>query len=272
MSMNFDNFMRSIAARRQPVNLISGFGVHRLTLNLSTKELGEEAPPVQFSGELWAENLGNCGWIGPLTQPRPVNARWGGDNLELHTVVTDEQLRRLERARAGADLSFRVDIIGTRLGETSDWPVAQCQLTIYVAHAEWSKALEQLGSSAYVDVLVPLTDLEGRALAARRLREAKVLIRNGDFEGAVGKARSVLDAVRPACNTAVLYSEATKKKAADRTQEERWAVLTQSAYALFSGAPHDDEGTTEHFTWTRADAVAAVATSAGLLARLEDLP
>ncbi|MGW9029013.1 hypothetical protein ACWGQ5_33760 [Streptomyces sp. NPDC055722] len=47
---------------------------------------------------------------------------------------------------------------------------------------------------------------------------------------------------------------------------------TQSAYALFSGAPHDDSGTTENFDWTRADAVAAVATAAGLLARLEDLP
>ncbi|WP_406390222.1 hypothetical protein OG806_49420 [Streptomyces sp. NBC_00882] len=38
-------------------------------------------------------------------------------------------------------------------------------------------------------------------------------------------------------------------------------------YSLFSGAPHDDTGTTENFTWTRA-----VATAARLLARLEDLP
>jgi hypothetical protein len=150
--------------------------------------------------------------------------------------------------------------------------VAETQLRIAVPHAEWSTALEQLGAGAYVDVLVPITDVEERALAARRLREAKVLIRNRDFEGAVGKARSTLDAVRPACNTEVLYNQALSKKAKDRTQEERWAMLIQSAYALFSGAPHDDEGTTEHFQWTRADAVAAAATSAGLLARLADLP
>ena len=49
-------------------------------------------------------------------------------------------------------------------------------------------------------------------------------------------------------------------------------MIAQSAYALFSGATHDDAGTTEHFTWTRADAIAAVATATGLLARLEDLP
>ncbi|MEV6962676.1 hypothetical protein AB0M97_26550 [Streptomyces sp. NPDC051207] len=45
-----------------------------------------------------------------------------------------------------------------------------------------------------------------------------------------------------------------QKKAGERDQEERWAMLAQSAYALFSGAPHDDSGTTENFTWTRADA------------------
>ncbi|MFC4610401.1 hypothetical protein ACFO9E_21695 [Streptomyces maoxianensis] len=49
-------------------------------------------------------------------------------------------------------------------------------------------------------------------------------------------------------------------------------MFTQSACNLFSGAPHDDSGTTEHFIWTRADAIAAVVTAAGLLARLEDLP
>lgn len=272
MPTTFDNFMRSIAARRQPVNFIPGFGAHRMTLRLSTTGLGEEAPLVLFSGELWAEGLGTSGWIGPLTQPRPLNARFGGDNLELHTAITDEQLRRLEQVREGAELTFRLDIYAARHGGTDEWPVAETQLRIAVPHPEWSTALEQLGAGAYVDVLVPITDIEGRALAARRLREAKVLIRNRDFEGAVGKARSALDAVRPACNTEVLYNQALGKKAKERTQEERWAMLTQSAYALFSGAPHDDEGTTEHFEWTRADAVAAVAASAGLLARLADLP
>ncbi|MFF1378737.1 hypothetical protein [Streptomyces sp. NPDC058308] len=49
-------------------------------------------------------------------------------------------------------------------------------------------------------------------------------------------------------------------------------MFIQSAFNLFSGAPHDDAGTTENFTWTRADAVAAVTAAAGLLAQLEDLP
>ncbi|MFE0850617.1 hypothetical protein [Streptomyces rochei] len=42
-------------------------------------------------------------------------------------------------------------------------------------------------------------------------------------------------------------------------------MLIQSAYGPFSCVPHDDSGTIEKFTWTRADAIAAVATAAGLL-------
>jgi hypothetical protein len=69
-----------------------------------------------------------------------------------------------------------------------------------------------------------------------------------------------------------MYSRATQRqKADDRDQPERWAVLIQAAYQLFSGAPHDDVGSTENFVWTQADAIAAVAVAAGLLARLEDV-
>ncbi len=93
------------------------------------------------------------------------------------------------------------------------------------------------------------------------------------YEHAVTLARQALDAVRDACDTMNVNAQAlSKTKKDDRDQEERWAVLTQSAYHLFSGAPHDDAGNTENFNWTRADAVAAVATAAGLLARLEDRP
>ncbi|QMU67238.1 hypothetical protein [Streptacidiphilus sp. P02-A3a] len=276
MPIGLDSFMHSITPQRDPINLFPSIGVHRLTLGFTTREMGDNGPLISFSGELWAEDIpGTLGWISPLTQPEPLNTRYGGDNLRLNASVTDEQLRRLEQARASRDLTLRADLVGVRLDATgTSWPVGQCQVRVSIPHAEWSKKVEQLDAGAYVDVLVPITQVEGRAIAARRIREAQLAIRNGDYEGAVGKARSALDAVRPACNTEVIYNRVMNRgsKAKERTQEERWAVLIQSAYQLFSGAPHDDQGTTEHFTWTRADAVAAVATSAGLLARLADLP
>lgn len=128
-------------------------------------------------------------------------------------------------------------------------------------------AFPQLDVGAFVHVLIPITAVEARVTAARRICEPRIAISGLRYEQAVALARAALDA----CNTQRIHDQAVKK-AAPRDQEERWAVLIQSVYALFSGAPHDDLGTTEHFTWTRADTVSAVATAAGLLARLEDLP
>ena len=275
MPINFDGFMHAITPQRQAVSLIPGLGTHRLTLRLATRGMGEGGPLLAFSGELWASDVpGTTGWLGPLVQPQPLNTRFGGDNLELHASVSDEQLRRLELARQDKELRLRVDLVGVQLNAGTDWPVGNSQLTFPIPHAEWSKLLEQLNASAYVDVLVPITTIEARAKAAQRIREAQKSIRDGEYETAVSKARSALDAVRPACNTEAIYGTIMSKniRPKDRDQEQRWAMLIQSAFQLFSGAPHDDEGTSENFTWTRADAVAAVATSAGLLARLADLP
>jgi hypothetical protein len=120
-------------------------------------------------------------------------------------------------------------------------------------------------------VLVPITTVQGRAIAARRIHEAKSALREQRYEHAVILARQALGAVREICDTQNANARALAKSPGDRDQGERWAVLIQSTYSLFSA---DDEtlGTAKSFTWARADAVAAVVAAAGLLARLEDLP
>lgn len=257
------------------VNFIQGWDTHRLALTFEVTARGNYTVDAPFlvSGALWThETPGPASWIGVLHTPRPVGLKSFATNLTLETSVTDQQLRGLERTRAGNELALRADLSLTALTETKHWPVADDQEIIRIPHATWSNALTQLDAGAFVDVLIPVTTVEARATAARRIREAKTAIRDQRYEHAVTLARAALDPVREACNTQKVYDQAVKKKAAERDQEERWAVLIQSAFALFSGAPHDDSGTTENFAWTRADAVAAVATAAGLLARLEDRP
>ncbi|MEW9520450.1 hypothetical protein [Streptomyces tubercidicus] len=90
-------------------------------------------------------------------------------------------------------------------------------------------------------------------------------------ERAVGLARSALAPVHEDLTTLAIYNQARNKPPKDHGQEGHWAMRIQSAFDLFSGAPHDDIGTTGHFTWTYNDAVAAVATATGLLARLDEL-
>ncbi|MEU8852680.1 hypothetical protein AB0C70_42160 [Streptomyces sp. NPDC048564] len=261
---------------QQHVNFFQGWDVHRLALTFEVTAHGDftEDAPFLVSGRLWThEMLSSASWIGVLhSSSGPIGLKPFGTMLTLETTVTDQQLRGVEKLRAGADLSLRAELSLTALAEAKHWPVASDQEVIRIPHATWSNALTQLDAGAFVDILIPITTVEARATAARRIREAKDAIRDGRYEHAVALARAALDPVREVCNTKQLHDQAVQRKAGERNQEERWAMLTQSAYALFSGAPHDDAGTTENFTWTRADAVAAVATAAGLLARLEDLP
>ncbi|NUK03231.1 hypothetical protein [Streptomyces lunaelactis] len=261
---------------QQQVNFFQGWDVHRLALafEVTAHDNYTVDAPFLVSGNLWTHEMpGPASWIGVLHAPGPIGLKSFGTMLTLETTVTDQLLRGLEKTRAGADLTLRADLTLTGLAETKHWPVATDQEIIRIPHATWSNALTQLDAGAFVDVLVPITTVEARATAARRIREAKTAIRDQRYEHAVTLARAALDAVREACDTQKVYARAAAKtKAADRNQEERWAVLIQGAFNLFSGAPHDDSGTTENFTWTRSDAVAAVATAAGLLARLEDLP
>ncbi|WP_218042469.1 hypothetical protein [Streptomyces chartreusis] len=258
------------------VTLTPGWDVHRLALTFEVTGRGNYTVDAPFlaSGDLWVHEMPNpASYIGALHAPKgPVGLKPFKMQLVLETTVTDRQLRGLEKLRAGADLVLRAQLSLTALTETKHWPVAQDQEIIRIPHATWSNALSQLDAGAFVDVLIPITNVEAQATGARRIREAKTAIRDGRYEHAVALARAALDPVREACDTKKVHDQGMQKKAGERDQEERWAVFTQSAYALFSGAPHDDAGTTENFTWTRADAVAAVTAAAGLLARLEDLP
>ncbi|WP_328419111.1 hypothetical protein [Streptomyces sp. NBC_00443] len=261
---------------QQTVTFTPGWDVHRLALTFEVTARGNYTVDAPFlaSGDLWVHEMPNpASYIGALHVPKgPVALKSFKTELVLETAVTDRQLRGLEKLRAGADLVLRAHIALTALAEPKHWPVAQDQEIIRIPHATWSNALTQLDAGAFVDVLIPITTVEARATGARRIREAKTAIRDGRYEHAVALARAALDPVREACDTNKVNTEASKKKPTERDQEERWAVFVQSAFNLFSGAPHDDAGTTENFNWTRADAVAAVTAAAGLLARLEDLP
>ncbi|MFF7717660.1 hypothetical protein [Streptomyces sp. NPDC007988] len=261
---------------QEHVNFSMGWAAHRLALTFEVTAHGQftEDAPFLVGGRLWAFDVpGPANWLGTLAPAgAPIGLKPFATTLTMETTVTEDQLRGLEKGRAGADLNLTAELTVTGLAETKHWPTTSAQEPVRIPHATWSDAITQLDAGAFVDVLVPLTEVEARATPARRIREAKTAIRDGRYEHAVSLARAALDPVRETCGTQSVYNQALKKNPKDRSQEERWAMLTQSAYALFSGAPHDDTGTTEHFTWTRADAIAAVVTAASLLARLEDLP
>lgn len=276
VELSFDNrrYSLSLKPTRDTATLLSGFGVHRLGLRFELTAAGDypKGVPHQLTAEVWVrDSPGTAGWLGHAQADRPEPGRNFGTTITMVVPISEDQLRRLEKGRAARELQLALDFKAVALSGDLEWPVAEGQATITIPHSEWGKALAQIDRGAYVDVLVPISLVEGRATAAKRLREAKQAITNGQYEHAVTLSRAALDAVRDACQTKAVFNRASNKKADERDQTERWAVLIQAAFQLFSGAPHDDAGTTEHFTWTQADATAAVAVAAGLLARLKDL-
>jgi hypothetical protein len=104
---------------------------------------------------------------------------------------------------------------------------------------------------------------EPYATATRRVREARDLLRANDVDGALGRIRLALDAVRDELDTLKVV-QAAPKAARERTLQERIAVFVEAAYSMLSGAQHDDD-LTKTFRYTRTHAAMMINTVAGLV-------
>lgn len=100
--------------------------------------------------------------------------------------------------------------------------------------------------------------------AVSRLREAKSMAANQEWERCVGGCRNVLELLRDVAQIPKPGEMPTAKR--ERSKAQRWAALFDDAWSLTSAANHDD-GVTSQIRWTRGDADAALAITAALLAR-----
>jgi hypothetical protein len=134
---------------QQNVTFFKGWDVHRLALTFEVTAHGNYTVDAPFlvSGTLWTHEI--PGWVGILHPTSgPIGLKSFATMLALETTVTDQQLRGLEKARAGADLSLRAQLTLTALAETKQWPIASDQEVIQIPHATWSNALTQLDAGA----------------------------------------------------------------------------------------------------------------------------
>ena len=201
-------------------------------------------------------------WLGPLHLKQLPTREFQTDE-QLTCGLSDSQLRGIEALRDGRDLPLRLHLDAVLLHSVDElYPVIRAQEAGTVPAEAWARQLESLGAAVVVEVLVPLP-LDGSELhrAVGRIREARGHITDGKYEEAVIKARAALGYVR----TLVPHDDvAYKVKSRERTQAQRWSVLIDDLYSLASGANHDDP-VTEHFTWSRDDAVMIVSAVAGPL-------
>lgn len=184
--------------------------------------------------------------------------------------ITDAQVRAVEELRSSGALWINLNLTTVwieTISDTTQMKETAAQLTFDVPSGEWIEELERIDTATHVELLIPITDNTKHAKAAHRIRAARDHLREGQTAAAVGEIRKPLDRIRRENRTRAIAQAAYAKDRLDRDQDERWAVLTEALFDLLSGEAHDDPGTTENFTWTRADAAALTATVAGLLGR-----
>lgn len=108
-------------------------------------------------------------------------------------------------------------------------------------------------------------DAASLAQATARLRQARGELRDHQWEHCIATCRRVLENVARLVALPAA-SDVFRIRPEDRTKDQRWAAIYYDTKAMASAAHHDDETTTD-FKWTRVDAEAILAATAGLLTR-----
>ena len=273
----------------RPLRLWPAVGGARIDLGVRASAGSDTTPatPYRVSAVM---NIGANPTLGQLplcqlTMDSAIQPGRDGGTFTLHGFLSDAQLRAAEEIRGAADdLWIRLEITAVMVEETAVTGGAQnpapshthqarlvdrtASLAFALSSGEWLKAWEQAAAGSYMEVLVPLPTDPGYAKAVERIQTARQLIHGNHLEEALGEARKAIEPVREAYKTRATADTARGKPAKERDKDERWALLVEDLFALVSGAAHDDPGITEHFGWTRPEAVTIVATAAGLLGRL----
>ncbi|HKT02252.1 MAG TPA: hypothetical protein VJT31_22215 [Rugosimonospora sp.] len=188
-------------------------------------------------------------------------------SFSLHGFASDEQLRVAEELRAGGELWFNLTLDVWTVEEPAGLIGYTGYLDFPVTAGEWCTQLERVDGASLVEVLVPMPTVAEYAGAVHRLQQARALLRDNQIDAALGEARKALEPVLEAARDGGLAKGAQNKLPRERTLAERFAVQVEATFSLLSGAAHDDE-VTKDFRYTRAEALALLATTAGLLNRL----
>ncbi|MEV7969019.1 hypothetical protein AB0O34_23955 [Sphaerisporangium sp. NPDC088356] len=248
-----------------------GGALVELSLAVSRNSESKEPRPMQISATMRVSRVSHSN-SRPLCKIEANNVITPHQQATEHIFVgfiSDAQVRAVEELRLTGRLWITLDLNAIWVSPNPDASLNQrtSQLNFDVPSGEWIEELERVDAATHVELLIPITDNTKHAKAAHRIRTARDHLRQGENGAAVGEIRKPLDRIRRETRTRPVAQAALNKDRLIRDQDERWAVFIEALFDLLSGEAHDDPGTTEHFTWTRAEAAVLTATVAGLLAR-----
>jgi len=258
------------------VHLSPGMATHRVTIEVQVN--GTWLEPESNAPTLLTGNPFR--WLAAL-DPQVLAVRSYPVGEKLSFELGDDQLIALERARGRGDLTLSANLQASLMSPLlGAYPVADTQAQVRVRESRWLELLDQAGSEVGIVLRIPspLTDpsLPPTAAdtpestgslfqAAKRLRQARAELRDQQWETCVATCRQVLEnlaLLAPVLPASEIPGPTTK----ERTKDQRWAAIYHAVLSMAHAAHHDDK-TTVDFTWTRSDAEAVLAATAGLLLR-----
>jgi hypothetical protein len=260
---------------RDAFRIYSGIGGGRIevSMRITRQDERKDVVPCDIAARMSVGTHPNVGqrYLCDLRTEHLVSPASHATQANLTGFITDQQFRIIEEIRHSRSLWISLELTMTCVdGEPPRLIRGWGTENFDIQSGEWAEALERVDAGSYVELLVPLPSNKQLANAVRRLRKARELMRSDQVEEALGETRKAVERVRKAYRTWKLAAGAAKKDARLHTKQERWAIYIESVFSLLSAEIHDDEGTTENFVWTQAEADALILSVAGMLARLAE--
>lgn len=236
----------------------TGLAVTRLTFDLTATAAPRTTASGQWImwGDIHLEAAHSLHYLAALRPTRPFAFPNGSAARPVaYCDLTAQQFDEIENQRDGGDLRLLGDlnIVGLD-GTVAITQQAQRRVTA----AEWADVLSQArrAESVLLTVPAPRPGLGTAAADAwQRWQRAIRAVEAGRWQEAVAECRMVFD---------LIDSTEPVAAARHRGKAERWQAVVAATKNVTNAAHHADEMTAA-ITWTRDDAVAAVAATGALL-------
>lgn len=292
------NFAKLSVSGLQGIQMLGGYG---LAFNIRTDTMAWTQPEQAVTIESWSLNLfliapgGTDKLVGQGTSlyPQTIKSYSFPNDANTHLMVrlTAEQFALLEVARAGRNLTFKLDLkcycsgnVGSDPAPGGDplrptyrsWTPEKtfCQAIIdyEVPIKEWQKVLQELD---FLDLMVFPITFPSKLTAAnlqpaqRMLRQAQDHFLHGRYGEVVSLSRKLMESIRDALSQKPAIDSALHKFKTQKdsmTKAERSLMVQEAVRHYSHPAHHVDKATGNPEWYSRDDAMFVLATSAAVFA------
>lgn len=253
----------NLAFREGQLSARPGIGVIHMTLNLrcNAHPRPDPATPYLLAGEVRLESPNQSHYLAMCRSDRPFWLRDGSSDVDVSIDLRTEQWELIEDLRNGGDVAFVLDFTAVAVSgaDPHSAVLSGQQSRLSVPASRWSDILLQARIAERFILVIPNPPASADRMlhaAWQSWQKAREAVDGGRWRDAVQNARDVIELLGAKQDPSAVPTA--------RTKEERWLSMGAAAWRLTSAGKHAD-GSTFDIDWSRADAVAVVALSGGLL-------